>query len=56
MDVGVQEAGENDLPGAVLLHRTGVGAHAYDEALGHGNVCVAQLVGKHVDVGGVFQH
>ena len=30
MDVGVQEAGEDDLPRAVLLHGAGVLAHAHD--------------------------
>ena len=56
VDVGVQEAGENDFSGAVLFHRAGVGAHAHDEALRHGDIRRAELVGKHIDVGGVFQH
>ena len=56
MDVGVQKAGQDDLARHVRLHFAGVGPHAYDQAFGHGNVRMAQLVGKHIDVGGVFQN
>ena len=56
MDVGVQEAGEDDLAGAVLLHGAGVLAHAHDQPLCHGDVGVAELVGEDVDIGGVLQH
>ena len=56
MDVGVQEAGEDDLAGAVLLHGAGVLAHAHNQPLCHGDVGVAELVGEDVDIGGVLQH
>ena len=56
VDVGVQKAGEDDLACHIGLHRAGVGAHAHDEALCHGNVRRAELVCEHIDIGGVFQH
>ena len=56
MDVGVQEAGEHNLPGHVILRRAGVFPHAHDQALRHGDVGGAEPVGEYVDVDGVFQH
>ena len=56
MDVGVHKARQHDLAGNVHLHVAMVLAHAHDQALGHGDVRLTQLIGKHVDVGGVFQH
>ena len=56
MDVGVQKARQHDPAGAVLLHLAAVLAHAHDEPFRHGDVGGAELVGEHVDVGGVFQY
>ena len=56
MDVGVQEAGQDDAPRHVRLRFAVVLSHAHDQALGHGDVVGAQLAGEHVDVGGVLQH
>ncbi len=56
MDMGIQEAGEDDLSGAVHLRRAGVLSHANDESLRHGDVGGTELVGEYVDIGGVFQH
>ena len=55
VDVGVQKTGEDDAAGAVHLHSAGVAAHAHDEPLRHGDVGGAELVGEHIDVGGIFQ-
>ena len=56
VDVGVQKAGEDDFAGAVHFLPAMVAAHAHDEALCHGDVHVGQLIGEHIDEGGVFQH
>ena len=56
MDVGVHKAGQYDLTGNVHLHIAAVFAHAHDQALSHGDIRLTQLVGKHVHIGGVFQH
>ena len=56
MDVGVDKSGQDDLPGQVILHLAAVGTHPYDEPLRHGDIPLADLVGKHVDIGGVFKH
>ena len=56
MNVGVDEARQNDLAAYVRLHLAVVFAHAHNEPLGHGDVPAAQLVGEHVDVCSVFQH
>ena len=56
MDVGVHKAGQYDLTGDVHLHIAAVFAHAHDQALSHGDIRLTQLVGKHVHIGGVFQH
>ena len=56
MDVCVHKAGQYDLTGDVHLHITAVFAHAHDQALSHGDIRLTQLVGKHVHIGGVFQH
>ena len=56
MDVGVDEAGANDLAADIILHLTGIVAHADDLSLGHGNIPMAKLIGKHIDVRGILQH
>ena len=56
MDVGIQEAGQHNLAGDIQLHLAVVLAHAHNESLGHSNVAAAQLIGKDIDIGGVFQH
>ena len=56
MDVGVHKARQHDLAADIYLLRAVIFAHAYDESLRHGDVAVTQLVGEHVDVGGVFQY
>ena len=56
VDVRVDEAGEHDLPRHVDLHMPVVGAHADDQPLRHGDVPMAELVGKHVDIRRVLQH
>ena len=56
MDVGVNEAGADDLAGHVHFVPAFVAAEAYDQTLRHGNVPGVQLPGKHVDIGGVFQN
>jgi hypothetical protein len=56
MDVGVDEAGEDDLSGHVVLLMAAVLPHAHDEPLRHGDVSMAELTGEDVDVGGVFQY
>lgn len=56
VDVRVDEAGEHDLPRHVDLHMPVVGAHADDQPLRHGDIPMAELVGKHVDIRRVLQH
>ena len=56
MDVGIQKTGEDDFAGAVHFLPAVVAAHADNETLCHGDVHVGQLVGKHIDKGGVLQH
>ena len=56
MDVGVDEAGADDLAGHVHFVPAFVAAEAHDQTLRHGNVAGVQLPGKHVDIGGVFQN
>ena len=56
MDVGVHKARQHDLAGDVHLHVAVVFAHAHDQALGHGDIRLTQLVGEHVHIGGVLQH
>ena len=52
---GVDEPG-NDLAADIILHLTGIVAHADDLSLGHGNIPMAKLIGKHIDVRGILQH
>ena len=54
--MGVDEAGEDDFAGHIHLGCAAVGPHPHNEALRHGDVPPAQLVGEHIDVDGVFQH
>ena len=56
MDVGINEARQHDLVADIHLNVAAVLAHTHNEPLRHGNIPVAQLVGKDVDIGGVFQH
>ena len=56
MDMGINEARQHDLAGDVGLHPAAILSHAHNEPLRHGNIPAAQLVGKHIDIGGVFQH
>lgn len=56
MDMAVNKARQDDMPGHVVLQMAGIGAHADDQTLGHGNIAPAQLVGKDVEIDGVFQH
>ena len=56
MDMGIQEAGEHDLAGNIHLHLAVVLAHAYDQALGYGDVTVSKFIGEDIDIGGVLQH
>ena len=56
MDVGVHKSGQYDFAGYVHLHIAAVFAHAHDQPLSHGDIRLTQLVGKHVHIGGVFQH
>ena len=56
MDMGINEARQHDLAGDVGLHPAAILSHAHNEPLCHGNIPAAQLVGKHIDIGGVFQH
>ena len=54
--MGVDEAGEDNFPGHIHLCLPAVGAHADNQPLRHGDVPLAELVGKHVDIGGVLQN
>ena len=56
MNVGVHKAGEDDLTAHIYLCIAAVFTHAHDQALGHGDVAVTQLIGEYIDIGGVFQH
>ncbi|MPN14513.1 hypothetical protein SDC9_161840 [bioreactor metagenome] len=56
MNMSVQKAGQDDFAGHVRLDFALVAAHAHNQPFGHGDVRLTQLVGKHVDVGCVFQH
>ena len=52
----VDEAGADDLAGDVDLRFALIAAHTDDLALGDGDVALAQLVGKDIDIRGVLQN
>ena len=56
MDVAVHKARQDDFAGHVVFHLAGIVAHAHDQPLGHGDIAPAELVGKDVEIAGVFQH
>ena len=56
MDMGVDEPGGDNFAGHVILGFPGIVAHAHHQSAHHGDVPMAQLVGKDVYIGGVFQH
>ena len=55
MDMCVDEAGTDDLAGHIDLARAVIFAKAHDQAVCHGDVARAQLVGKHTDIGCILQ-
>ena len=56
VNVRVDKAGGDHLAGDVHLLDAAVIAHAHHQAAHHGDIALAQLVGEHVDIGGVLQH
>ena len=56
MDVGIDETRQNDFTVHVVGQAALIGTHAHNQPLGHGNVGGTQLIGKHVDIGGVLQN
>ncbi len=56
MNMGVQKAGQDNLAAAVVLGLPGVASHSHNQALGYGYVPLTDLVGKHIDIGRVFQY
>ena len=55
MDMRVDEAGTDNLAGHIDLANAVVFAEAHDQAVCHGDVARAQLVGKYTDIGCILQ-
>ena len=55
MDMGVDKARADDLARNVDFRFALIASHAGNTAFGDRNISPAKLVGKHVDVDGVFQ-
>ena len=56
MDMRVDETGADDLAADVDLPLALIAAHTDNLPSGNGDVAVAQLIGKNIDIGGVFQN
>ena len=56
MNVGVNETRQDDFAVHVVGQAALIGTHAHNQPLGYGNVGGAQLIGKHIDIGGVLQN
>ena len=56
MNMGIQKAGQHDLAGYIHFLYAAVFAHTHDQTFGNSNVTMAQLVGKYIHIGGIFQH
>ncbi len=46
----------SDFPRAVQLLAAAVTADAHKQALGDGNISLAQLIAEYIDEGGIFNH
>ena len=56
MDMGINESGADDPPGHIHFPNALILAQTHNEAMGNGDVLGHQFAGKHIHIGGVFQH
>ena len=56
MDVGIDESGADDPASHIHFPDAVIASQTHDEAMGNGDVLGHQLSGKHIHIGGVFQH
>ena len=56
VDMGIDKAGANYMPGHIHFLSAFVAAQAYDQAFRYRNIPRLQFAAEHIHIGGVFQH